>query len=185
MTGLRAAIVAVIVLGLVAATAAATYASRGHHSEGGKRISIRDDCDGSDTAWNAVGGCTRKHGRVTVAEFDEELDSPRAAAVVGHQAWRNDPPYLVIKQGQSITVKNKGGRGHTLTEVAEFGGGVIPPLNEGLTPSPECANLLELTPGESAKLEALGVGNHRFICCFHPWMRALVKVEPKNKNKHH
>ena len=185
MTGLRAAVVAVIVLGLVAATAAATYASRGHHSEGGKRIAIRDDCDGSDPAWNAVGGCTRKHGRVTVAEFNGELASPLSAAVIGHQAWRNDPSYLVIKQGQTIKVKNKGGRGHTLTEVAQWGGGVVPPLSGGLATAPECANLLELAPGESAKLAGLTVGNHRFICCFHPWMRALVKVEPSNKKHQH
>ncbi len=21
------------------------------------------------------------------------------------------------------------------------------------------------------------MGNHRFMCCFHPWMRALIKVK--------
>ena len=31
-----------------------------------------------------------------------------------------------------IKVTNRGGRGHTFTEVAEFGGGRVPPLNVGL-----------------------------------------------------
>ena len=28
-------------------------------------------------------------------------------------------------------------------------------------------------------LSGLGVGNHRFMCCIHPWMRAMVKVKPR------
>ncbi len=119
-----------------------------------------------------------------MAEFDEELDSPLADAVVGHQAWRNDPSYLVIKKGTDVRVKNVGGRPHSFTKVAEYGGGVIPPLNEGLDFSPECAGLVALPPGAKAKLEGLAVGNHRFICCFHPWMRALIKVEEKKGHKH-
>ncbi len=182
MTGLRAAVLAVLVVGLVGTTAAASSGGRGHHSDA--RILIRDDCDAADPAWDEVGGCTRKRGNVDTAEFDEELDSPLADAVIGHQAWRNDPPYLVIKQGENVRIKNVGGRPHTFTEVADFGGGVVPPLNEGLDFATECANLAVLPPGAKTKVSDLPAGNHRFLCCFHPWMRALIKVEARKKHKH-
>ena len=28
-------------------------------------------------------------------------------------------------------------------------------------------------------LKNLKEGNHRFQCCIHPWMRAIIKVKPK------
>ncbi len=124
----------VALLALAAAVfAAATPASRSDDDHDGKRIAIRDDCDRRDPGWAAVGGCT-KRGDVSLAEFAGENDSPLASSVVGHQAWRNDPPYLEIKEGSKIRVKNEGGRVHTFTEVAAFGGGIAPnpALNEGL-----------------------------------------------------
>lgn len=165
-------------LGLAVAAFAATSPAGGDGG-GGKGIAIRDDCDPSDERWNATGGCALRSGSVDFDEFIGELDSSRAAAVIGHQAWRNDPSYLEIKEGQSIRVVNKGGRAHTFTEVAEFGGGVVPPLNEGLTPSPECAGMTVLPPGASVTLAGLAPGNHRMMCCIHPWMRALVKVHDR------
>ena len=169
----------VALLALAAAVfAAATPASRSGDDHDGKRIAIRDDCDRRDPGWAAVGGCT-KRGDVSLAEFAGENDSPLASSVVGHQAWRNDPPYLEIKQGSKIRVKNEGGRVHTFTEVAAFGGGIAPnpALNEGLVTSPECPGSVEIAPGGRATVSGLAVGNHRFLCCFHPWMRALVKVK--------
>ena len=161
----------------VTAYAAATPA--GPSNDSGKTIAIRDECDPTDPAWDPTGGCALKQGDVNFAEFFGELDSPLAAAVVGHQAWRNDPPYLEIKAGQDVRVKNVGGRVHTFTEVAAFGGGKVPvpPLNEGLTTSPECPGSVDIAPGDAAKLADLSLGNHRYICCIHPWMRALVKVK--------
>ena len=161
----------------VTAYAAATPA--GPSNDSGKSIAIRDECDPTDPAWDPTGGCALKQGDVNFAEFFGELDSPLAAAVIGHQAWRNDPPYLEIKAGQDVRVKNVGGRGHTFTEVAAFGGGKVPvpPLNEGLTTSPECPASVDLAPGDAVKLAGLSLGNHRYICCIHPWMRALIKVK--------
>jgi plastocyanin len=75
-----------------------------------------------------------------------------------------------------VKVTNRGGRVHTFTEVAEFGGGRVPPLNQGLVPAPECATATNVPPGTSQEVTGLGPGNHRFQCCIHPWMRALVKV---------
>src|SRR5688572_19472270 len=99
---------------LVAPDASATEASASGSSDrdsdgpGGRRfIAIRDDCDPRDVAgWAPTGGCALRRGNVTFAEFARELDSPLALAVVGHQAWRNDPSYLVVETGKTIRVKN-------------------------------------------------------------------------------
>ena len=176
MTQFRGVVVlAVFALGVVAFVTAAPANDDG----GGKQIAIRDDCDPRDEAWNAIGGCALRNGDVDTEEFDDELHSPLSAAVIGHQAWRNDPPYLEIKEGQSVRVVNKGGRAHTLTKVAQWGGGVVPPLSQGLTTAPECAGMVVVPPGGSTMISGLAVGNHRMICCFHPWMRALVKVHDR------
>jgi plastocyanin len=145
-------------------------------------IAIEDDCDPRDLAWSAVGGCAqrREGGSVSLAEFAGENDSPLSAAVVGHQAWRNAPSYLKITVGTTVRVRNEGGRPHTFTRVAAFGGGKAPnpALNEGLMLAPECPGSLDLAPGQGVDLSGLAVGNHRFMCCIHPWMRALIKVQP-------
>jgi plastocyanin len=169
-----------VVVGLVASILAVTTPA-GRSDHGRSHIAMRDDCDPRDPAWNMVGGCALRHGDVTFAEFGGELDSPLAAAVIGHQAWRNDPSYLKVTVGRTIRVKNEGGRPHTFTKVANFGGGKIPPpgagLNEGLITAPECPGSVDVPPGGSITVSGLAVGNHRFMCCFHPWMRALIKVK--------
>ncbi len=143
---------------------------------------MRDDCDPTDPAWAPTGGCLRKRGNVTFAEFITAAGSPLSTAVVGHQAWRNSPSYLVIKAGTTVRVRNAGGRNHTFTEVKAFGGGIAPapPLNQGLTTAPECPFSIGIPPGESAKLSGLAVGDHLFMCCIHPWMRAQITVKPKS-----
>lgn len=177
MTRFRRVTIALLLVGFLAATTGGLAARA--DDDGGRQIVMRDDCD-PNGGWEVVpGGCERKRGNVSLAEFNAELDSPLAAAVIGHQAWRNDPSYLVVKQGKTLRIRNKGGRPHTFTKVANFGGGVVPQHNEGLVFSPECAGLVPIAPGESARLSGLTVGNHRFLCCFHPWMRALVKVTPR------
>ena len=147
-----------------------------------RKIAIRDDCDPRDPAWNPSGGCALEEGDVTNAEFGVELQSTLApTSVIGHQAWRNDPPYLKIREGQTVRVTNRGGRAHTFTEVANFGGGKIPNpgLNKGLVTAPECPASTNLAPGTGTTVKDLAPGNHRFQCCIHPWMRAIVKVKPK------
>lgn len=151
-------------------------------SDEGKKIVMRDDCDPDDLNWNRTGGCALQQGDVTEAEFVEELNSPLSASVIGHQAWRNDPSYLKIETDQDVRVKNKGGRRHTFTKVAEFGGGRVPFLNQGLAPASECqvgGPAVIVPPGGSMTVTGLDAGNHRFQCCLHPWMRAVVKVKPE------
>lgn len=148
------------------------------HDDHGRVVVMRDDCDPNDPAWAPTGGCARQNGQVTFAEFAGELDSPLAAAVIGHQAWRNDPSYLEIEGNQSLIARNRGGRVHTFTEVANFGGGRVPILNEGLVPAPECFAAVNVPPNHQVSMGPLAPGNHRFQCCIHPWMRALIKVKP-------
>jgi plastocyanin len=56
----------------------------------------------------------------------------------------------------------------------------VPPLNApGDTTVPECGDFTEsfLPPGGELKLEALQPGVHKYQCCFHPWMRAEIRVD--------
>ena len=155
--------------------------SVGGDRDGGHQILILDDCDPDDPAWAPTGGCLLKQGRVTNAEFNLLLRSPLSLSTVGHPAWRNEPSYLDIGPDKSVRVTNAGGRLHTFTEVAQFGGGRVPPLNIGLVPAPECTipSTTDVPPGESMRIMNLAVGIHRFQCCIHPWMRELIAVTDK------
>lgn len=173
--------------------AEALSASRGNDGrDGGQHIAMLDDCDPADAGWAPTGGCTLRRGNTTAAEFDALLVSPRSSAVVGHPAWRNQPSYLKVREGDRVKVTNRGGRLHTLTPVAQFGGGRIPfpPLNAGLTAAPECAlapgaaDPFAAPPGQSFRLPAFAVGIQRLQCCIHPWMRQLIRVVPRGGRGH-
>jgi plastocyanin len=154
----------------------------------GTKIELRDDCDprigaGWNTATNSS-GCRREEGSVSRAEFGMFLSSPYSSAVIGHPSWTIAPTYLTPEPGERVRVSNDGGRGHTFTEVADYGGGFVPALNQGLAPAPECAAATGavIAPGDRMDVTGLALGNHKFQCCIHPWMRALVKVEPEQDN---
>lgn len=170
-------------LGLAAATlATASPAVRSDEDDNEPaRIAIRDECDPDDPGWAQIGGCERRRGDVSRAEFAAENGFPvsLSLSVIGHQAWRNDPSYLEITEGERVRVTNAGGRVHTFTRVAKFGGGKAanPAFNKGLVMSPECPESVDVAPGESLLVSGLEVGNHRFLCCIHPWMRAMIKVK--------
>lgn len=169
----------------------------------GESIAIRDNCDPKDPAWAPTGGCLLKKGDVTNAEFGmflrsplydsdaNPLNNPVGQFLVGHPSWRNDPSHIVVEQGEGIHVKNEGGRLHTFTPVAAFGGGRVPPLLVGTTMAPECAapvapatDPYEVAPGERLRLKAKEEGIQRFQCCIHPWMRATVRVTLDDHHKH-
>jgi hypothetical protein len=181
------AVGALLAIGTATLLVATAFGGSDDRSSGGRSIAIRDDCDPNDPAWNPTGGCKLRRGDVTFAEFLEELDSELAEEPVGHQAWRFDPTYLKIREGQTVRVRNRGGRDHTFTEVAEFGGGFVPPLNLALPPAPECEPPAGpqgiIPPGEGARVSGLAAGNHRFQCCIHPWQRALIKVLPDEEDE--
>lgn len=150
-----------------------------------EKIAMLDDCDPTDPGWAPTGGCALEEGNVRVDEFRALLTSPLSLSTVGHPAWRNQPSYLTVDPDERVRVTNGGGRLHTFTEVAAFGGGRVPQLNVGLTPAPECTNPAiegptEVPPGTRLEVRGLSVGNHRFQCCIHPWMRALIKVKTED-----
>ncbi len=136
---------------------------------------VFDDCDPSDPAWNEVGGCTQVGGLV---DFNAFL----AALPQGHPAWQFLPSYLRLDvERLRINAVNRGGREHTFTRVAEFGGGVVPILNApGQEAAPECADPEAfgssfLPPGGRLSVEVQH-GTHRYQCCIHPWMRTELRL---------
>jgi plastocyanin len=180
-----------LVLTALALIAFAAPSLRGDNDNdrGNQTVEMVDDCDPRDTAGWAPVGCLLRKGDVTAAEFGALLTSPLydnipgagGLFLVGHPSWRNEPSHIVIEAGKKLRIKNVGGRPHTFTQVAQFGGGVVPPLNVGTQPAPECATLVVVAPGDRTTLTARDEGLQRFQCCFHPWMRATVRVVPDDR----
>lgn len=146
-------------------------------------VDIFDACDPL-TFNSAVGTepCTGQAavGVITFEQFEAELLANKSVG-----AWRFDPSSLAISAGGTVTATNLGGETHTFTEVAHFGGGTVPALNQASgnpVEVPECAALPDsarIAP-EAAFTTAhlIGAGPHLFQCCIHPWMRATVTVTP-------
>ena len=163
-------------------------------ADGGAKIAVTDDCD-PNADWGP-GGCLREEGSVTRAEFRAftfspliPIDPAAPRVPVGHPSWRIAPGFLALEQGQRLRVANTGGRGHTFTEVVDYGGGFIAGLNGTPTPAiavaPECAAIATdptavIAPGAMTEITGLSVGNHKFQCCIHNWMHADVKVVPES-----
>ena len=165
-------LIAVVAASALAAVAVASGASQS------RNIQVLDDCDAA--SFNAVigpGTCV-KAGGVTFSEFIEQLATQGTAP-----AWRFSPGALKLSPGGTLEAHNRGGEFHTFTEVAAFGGGCVPELNEilGLTPVPECAipgifGTTGIAPAETLETEALAGGTHLFLCLIHPWMKTTVTV---------
>ena len=147
------------------------------------RVDLLDQCDAADPAWTSVGGCALEEGDFTFAEFAALAASINSSAVVGHPAWTIEPSYASQESGDKLHVTNRGGRAHTFTEVATFGGGIIALLNAGLTPAPECAAAVTLAPGQSAELRPSSPGLRLFQCCIHPWMRAAIRTSRREDER--
>jgi hypothetical protein len=175
---MRRGLLAALLVGVWAMAGATALAEDKKGDEKKAKIALRDDCDANDPAWVPLGGCTLVGGAVTVGEFNSLLFSSLSApSIIGHPAWRMDPTYFRPETGETLRVTNLGGRTHTFTEVANFGGGFVPVLNGTLLPAPECTSgPTPLPPGASVEVKGLSTGNHTFQCCIHPWMRILVKV---------
>ena len=142
------------------------------------KVDLLDDCDARDSGWASSGGCNLVDGDVTLAEFNALLSSVNSAAVVGHPSWTISPTYLSLELGEKLRVRNHGGRGHSFTEVAAFGGGRVAAFNAGLTPAPECAAAIPMSAGTQTEVRVTSPGLHLYQCCFHPWMRAAIRFTP-------
>jgi plastocyanin len=147
------------------------------------RVKMRDECD--PVTFNAAigpGTCVGD-GTVTFSEFIAEL-----AATQQVTTWRFAPRRASVERGERIVAKNVGGEVHTFTEVAEFGPGIVPELNELVfgVPGPPLPEFLQLepsdfiAPGGKVTLRTgkhgLRPGRHRFECAIHPWMKATIRV---------
>src|SRR3954466_2727394 len=141
-------------------------------------VSIQDQCDpASFNAALGAGTCTRQ-GNTTFAQFNTELNATQQVA-----AWRFVPANLTIHVGQRLTETNDGGEMHTFTEVAQFGGGIVPSLNQASgnpVEAPECQQLAQgdlLASGttHTGDVETAATTD-KYQCCIHPWMRATVTV---------
>jgi hypothetical protein len=139
-------------------------------------IDLNDACD--PETFNAAigpGTCVRNGG----VSFENFLDLLSRHHSVG--AWHMTPPQTHLGVGDLLIAVNKGGETHTFTEVDEFGGGIVPDLNQrmGLTAvAPEC-NPLTLTfipSGGSTSEVTDEEGVEKYQCCIHPWMRAEVHI---------
>jgi plastocyanin len=143
-----------------------------------------DECD--PTTFNAALGpdfCKN----VTLGAFTMLSDLfSNAQAGSPDKGWDFEPDTLTIKQGTTLNVVDQGGEPHTFTEVAQFGGGFIPPLNTpAQTTVPECEGgfsrvavaRTRILQGSQLQITGLSKGEHNFQCCIHPWMHLKVEVK--------
>jgi len=195
MQASRATSVGVAIGAAVALTVLVTVASVALSDTKTKTVKMRDDCE--PTSFNAAvgpGTCVGD-GKTTFAEFIQELRTEQVA-----EAWRFNPPNFDVVEGKMLVFENLGGETHTFTKVEAFGGGFVAGLNAlsgNPVPRPECAIVLtngSLVPqpespsnvfveagltevGPTAGSPILPAGQEsKFMCCIHPWMRAVVRV---------
>jgi hypothetical protein len=143
-----------------------------------RRVTMMDACD--PTTFNAAigpGTCVNRRGGVTFENFIAQLTKHQKVG-----SWHNAPPRMTARQGQTLLAINRGGEVHTFTRVAQYGGGIIPVLNQlSGTPvvAPECTGLAPgdfVPPGGTDQATVGSGGVQRFQCCLHPWMRTTVRT---------
>ena len=154
---------------------ATTSEARGTAGRPVANVKMMDACDPVTFA-GVPGGCQRSGG-VTFDHFVSQLQQ------LGNvPSWRFTPADLFLREGDEYNATNVGGEVHTFTEVEEFGGGIVPVLNQlmGLTSVvPECEGLPQsefIPPGQSTPADDAEVGDEHYQCCIHPWMRMTVHV---------
>jgi hypothetical protein len=164
-------------------------------------IQILDKCDKATFNVQVFPGACAGNGSVTFTTFINEVTMLQRAP-----QWRFAPAQRIMTVGQSFTATNSGGETHTFTEVDQFGGGVVPKLNQlagfGTAVNPECSDgtVATVTPGAGTILnfassvlpsiippggsftdtENAGDVGHpvMYQCCIHPWMQAVLTVNP-------
>ena len=154
-------------------------ASADRPGDDARTLRIYDSCD--PATFNAVFNdptiCI-KQGHVPFDRFIAELTRTQKAA-----QWRFAPQNVELNSGEGVFALNEGGEVHTFTRVAQFGGGILPLLNDlsgNPTVAPECTTLEAddfVAPGALYTAELNTDEIQHFQCCIHPWMRADVKVK--------
>ena len=154
-----------------------------------RQILIRDECDPKTfnqppPAGVGPGTCSR-NGGVPFQQFISQL-----TALQRVPEWHFAPAGVQVNPDEPFVATNVGGELHSFTEVAQFGGGIVPVLNQlsGSGPTrPECAaafaaflagapNSSFVAPGQSFADADDEPGPHLYQCCIHPWMHEVVTV---------
>jgi plastocyanin len=140
-----------------------------------RQVSMMDACSPSFNDFIMPGTCARTGG-VYFLDFIAQLQQNHFAG-----AWHNAPSQTDAWLGDTLVAVNKGGEAHTFTRVAAFGGGFVDMLN-GLSQSgpevEECKTENTIVPPGGTDSETLDqVGELKFQCCVHPWMRTTVMVK--------
>lgn len=161
------------------ASANASSPARGGFAQGREDVLVNmfDACD--PETFNAAvgeGTCVRSGGM----KFDRFIDLLAQLGFAG--PWHFAPPNANVRVGQEFVAINRGGEVHTFTEVEEFGGGIVPDLNE-LSRVPEVAPECEaLEPGDfvpaggTYREDIEHAGALKYQCCIHPWMRLEARA---------
>jgi len=139
-------------------------------------VNLMDACDPATFNENVEPGtCVDRHGGMKFDQFIAELTLTQKAG-----AWHFAPPNTTAREGQTLLATNNGGEIHTFTRVNQFGGGVVPDLNQlsgNLQVAPECTRLEDddfVPPGGTYEEKVGSEGTQLFECCIHPWMRTVV-----------
>ena len=150
-----------------------------------RQVLMLDACD--PDSFNAVFGpgfCRRStSGGIHLETFLALLEKHQRV-----EAWRFSPDVIHVTRPTTLTIPNNGGIPHSFTEVAEFGGGFVPLLNQlsgNTVPAPECVHpavpgapnpAVNLVPPGSADELTVNPGeSKKYMCCIHPWMRAETR----------
>ena len=149
-------------------------------------VDMLDACDPETFNARSI-SCTRAGG----VTFDQFIAHLTRFGLIG--PWRFAPAVANVRVGQSFIASNIGGEVHTFTRVADFGGGLVPLLNDLAHLSqvaPECApEALEpddfVPPGGRYRETVDRAGTLKFQCCIHPWMRleasSLESNQPESR----
>jgi plastocyanin len=154
------------------ASPAATSAASSGRGRENVLVNMSDACD--PDSFNAIigpGTCVRNGGM----PFERFTTLLQQLGFVG--PWHFAPNNANVVVGQTFVAENMGGEVHTFTEVSEFGGGIVPILNQlgGFgAPAHECTTLEDddfVPPGGTYTEKVDHTGSVKFQCCIHPWMR--------------
>jgi hypothetical protein len=141
---------------------------------GGHAILLLDECD-PDSFNEAIGpgSCVNRNGGLTFDVFIALLEKHARVP-----SWRFSSDSIHVPAEMTLPIANRGGEVHTFTEVAEFGGGIVPQLNALAgtpVPAPECLTLVgsDFVPSGGQTSHTFEPGEQdKYQCCIHPWMRA-------------
>lgn len=146
-----------------------------------------DECD--PTTFNtALGPDSCKNVALAAFGYATTLSDLLAGVQANNpsKSWDFEPDSMTVPRGTVVSVVDQGGEPHTFTEVKNFGGGFLAPLNPpGQTTVPECVGgystvavaKTRIIQGSTIQVTNLTPGEHRFQCCIHPWMRVTVDVK--------